>query len=52
VELLAKAELAEAAFEAIVGEPESAKALADPKFKVAGVAVSGDCWVVLLGVER
>ncbi len=51
-ELLAKADTAEAALEAILGKPENAKVLADPAFKYAGVARSGDCWVVLLGAER
>jgi uncharacterized protein YkwD len=50
-ELLAKADTAEAAFEAILAKPENAKILADPAFKYAGVARSGDCWVVLLGAE-
>lgn len=48
-ELLAKAESAEAAIRAILAEPENVKILADPAFKYAGVAQSGDCWVVLLG---
>lgn len=51
-ELLAKADTAEAAFEAFLAKPENAKILADPAFKYAGVARSGDCWVVLLGAER
>ncbi len=50
-ELLAKAESAEAAFAAILAKPENAAILADPAFKFAGVAQSGDCWVVLLGAE-
>jgi biopolymer transport protein ExbD len=51
-ELLAKADCAEAAFAAILARPENAKLLADPAFRLAGVAQSGDCWVVLLGAER
>lgn len=51
-ELLAKADTAEAAFEALLAKPENAKVLADPAFRHAGVARSGDCWVVLLGAER
>jgi hypothetical protein len=51
-ELLAKAETAEEAFEAIVKKPENGAVLADPAFRYAGVAHCGDCWVVLLGAER
>lgn len=50
-ELLAKADTAEAAFEALLARPENVKVLADPAFRHAGVARSGDCWVVLLGGE-
>ena len=51
-ELLAKADSAEAALAAILKNPENGKILADPAFKYAGVAQSGDCWVVLLGAEK
>jgi uncharacterized protein YkwD len=50
-ELLAKAPTAEEAFEAIVSNRENVAILADAAFKYAGVAQSGDCWVVLLGAE-
>ena len=43
---------ADEAFDAILAKPENAAILADPAFKYAGVAQSGDCWVVLLGAER
>jgi hypothetical protein len=63
VELLAKADTAQAALDAILANAESAAYLADPAFKCAGVAESGDysqfrrdssahCWVVLLGADR
>jgi biopolymer transport protein ExbD len=51
-ELLAKADTEQAAFEALLAKPENVKILADPSFKYAGVARSGDLWVVLLGEER
>jgi uncharacterized protein YkwD len=50
-ELLAKAETAPAAFAALLAKPENARVLADLAFRYAGVARSGDCWVVLLGAE-
>jgi len=51
-ELLAKADTAADALAAMLGKPENAKLLADPAFGYAGVARSGDCWVVLLGAGR
>ena len=51
-ELLAKAATAEEALKAILEKPENAKVLADPAFRYAGVAQSGDCWVVLLGADE
>lgn len=51
-ELLAKADTAPAAFAALLAKPENATVLADPTYAHAGVARSGDCWVVLLGADR
>jgi hypothetical protein len=49
VELLAKAATAEEAAEALLGNPENRKLLADRAFTQAGVAQALDSWVVLLG---
>ncbi len=50
-ELLSKAETAGAALAAMLEKAENATMLADPGFTQAGVAKSGDYWVLLLGAD-